>query len=1197
MSTYTDLKNHIKETITVGSRPEDRITTQKVRFYNRENEYWGSFSGSLSGKINIYKGELSSVDIYNATLINPAVKSSTGLIIDLGSVTDQLEELSVYAYEDLSGAIKSCAENIIDISNAISAVSADTADQLSGLSSAFGDEVLSRISADEAEVSSRISADEAIKSEFKHRLLNLAMRAASADNYLHDKIIILSGELSDEVSDRVQADTDLSTSLMSYADRRRHYEIYSMDAASQMPIKAKEFAVNKLINYDLPNGFVVDDRNQIVGSVEGYDAVTGDCRFTAYSDANYSVADESGVKEFPYAHILGLNSYNFDSSTNVRQCPDAVHQLVYMRAANPSNFDQNQFDIRVMMPNMRTVKHNGRTIGYVYGAGTETSVSAGTLQFIPSELIGDSNLSTFAKNTPVPFSVNLDNGVISSVYENCDLRLISAVPMFHYRAQISAWPFKPLSGGFEDCFARVYRDLQTKDDGGLVSQFAVSMVAKHDTAAGQQDFYLQAPDFESVLHTYDDKSFDLLKYDDTSKVISYTNEKKYLSCLVRIVDSKRQFDLPLSSLDANTSLLEASHAAISFAPLSNAVNDAIRPLITVGPYTLSRSDGVLSCEVTTHISEDEVSRVAIQIYDTGSIFAKFQSPDGNTVVFRDNDQVYFDQTGAYDKQDTQYGKCEFDANNTDFSRDPLDERCAEEGNFWIGAAAGEGNEYTGLKFQREYQKKGRPTYNVNDIVIEIPDKVEGAIESREFLFVIRPQGSGLLGQKATIKFVTPRGEPVDFFAEHLPEFKIDCGKYITFRLQEITYGKFALLDWDQSMQESRLDYLDATISSEISNRISAVSDLSVKLSGEVDSLSARLSGEIDALSTRLSNEIDSLSVRLSGEVDSLSTALSGEIDILSVKLSGEIDSLSTALSGEIDTLSVKLSGELSVQSEQILSNRTDIDFLLYAERKSMVYLGTLLSVNDHEDKDLSCYFENALGFHTEPSFKFKQGFTFRISAEQTDLYGSDDVRISFHPSDVLTFNRDTELSAVCAGDIDVINDYNTELYDMSAALSGEIGSLSSALSNDIGSLSTRLSGEIDTLSAALSSEIDTLSAKLSDEIGSLSTALSNEISSLSSELVGLISSTSSDITGIISSVSSDISAAADAKFALSSNLAELSNDFGDLKNLVDRTIDDPGDSRPGVVNIVDEYYYAGESSLRNYKMHMISGTIMLVKIA
>lgn len=244
-------------------------------------------------------------------------------------------------------------------------------------------------------------------------------------------------------------------------------------------------------------------------------------------------------------------------------------------------------------------------------------------------------------------------------------------------------------------------------------------------------------------------------------------------------------------------------------------------------------------------------------------------------------------------------------------------------------------------------------------MIEIPDKAEGSIESREFLFVIRPQGSGLLGQKATIKFVTPRGEPIEFFAEHLPEFKIDCGKYITFRLQEITYGKFELLDWDQSMQESRLDYLEATLSSEISNRISSVSDLSVKLSAE----------------------IDNLSVALSTEIDNLSTALSGEIDNLSTALSTEIDSLSTALSGEIDDLSAALSTEISANRVEISRNRKDIDFLLFVERKSMIYLGTLLSVDTHEDRHLSCYFENALGFHRAPDFLFKQGFTFKLSAE------------------------------------------------------------------------------------------------------------------------------------------------------------------------------------------------------------------------
>ena len=149
------------------------------------------------------------------------------------------------------------------------------------------------------------------------------------------------------------------------------------------------------------------------------------------------------------------------------------------------------------------------------------------------------------------------------------------------------------------------------------------------------------------------------------------------------------------------------------------------------------------------------------------------------------------------------------------------------------------------------------------------------------------------------------------------------------------------------------------------------------------------------------------------------------------------------------------------------------------------------------------------------------------------------------------------------------------MYDLSAALCAEIRGLSTALSGEINSLSTRLSGEIGVLSAELS----------------------GEISGLSSDLVGLIGSTSSDITGIISAVSSDISAAVDAKFALSSDLDRLSGDFGDLKDLVGRTIDDPGDSKPGVVKVVDEYHYAGESGLRNYEMHMISGTVKLVKIA
>ena len=157
---------------------------------------------------------------------------------------------------------------------------------------------------------------------------------------------------------------------------------------------------------------------------------------------------------------------------------------------------------------------------------------------------------------------------------------------------------------------------------------------------------------------------------------------------------------------------------------------------------------------------------------------------------------------------------------------------------------------------------------------------------------------------------------------------------MTFRLQEIVSGKFALLDWDQSMQESRLNYLDYTLSSEISNRISAVSDLSVKLSGE-----------ISGLSTALSSEVESLSARLSGEINSLSTRLSGEIDVLSVKLSGEISGLSSELVGLISSTSSDITGIISSVSSDISAFENLIDRTIYDRGESKP--GVVKMVDEH----------------------------------------------------------------------------------------------------------------------------------------------------------------------------------------------------------------------------------------------------------
>ena len=44
MSTYTDLHNRVQESINVDYN--SRITPQKVKLWNNENEYWGTFKGA-----------------------------------------------------------------------------------------------------------------------------------------------------------------------------------------------------------------------------------------------------------------------------------------------------------------------------------------------------------------------------------------------------------------------------------------------------------------------------------------------------------------------------------------------------------------------------------------------------------------------------------------------------------------------------------------------------------------------------------------------------------------------------------------------------------------------------------------------------------------------------------------------------------------------------------------------------------------------------------------------------------------------------------------------------------------------------------------------------------------------------------------------------------------------------------------------
>lgn len=93
MSTYTDLRNRIKEPITVNYN--DRVTMQAISALNPNNEFHGRFSGTFVGEKHVVGETLSSVYVCDSIL--------SGSYVDVNG-----ERMS---FEDIATDV-SCLKNI-----------------------------------------------------------------------------------------------------------------------------------------------------------------------------------------------------------------------------------------------------------------------------------------------------------------------------------------------------------------------------------------------------------------------------------------------------------------------------------------------------------------------------------------------------------------------------------------------------------------------------------------------------------------------------------------------------------------------------------------------------------------------------------------------------------------------------------------------------------------------------------------------------------------------------------------------------------------------------------------------------------------------------------------------------------------------------------------------------------------------------
>ena len=325
MSTYTDLHNQVKENIAVDYH--NRITPQRVRLFNEENEYWGTFKGHVTAEdIQIKGGSISAATLFDTKLCGNIDIPGIGV---LSTYTDKIEEISATADAAATGLVdesraRIAADNeLVKRIDAISlsGISADLDRELGIVSTQLSTKFDAKLSSVSAAISTVF--DEKLDNANKHAdnlcadlcaeisSTNIALSTESSarttdDSYLSGKIDELCGDLEAEANGRLETDQILSNQIIvleeteaehyaeltaDIADHKaenelrfdeadakmlstvahdKHYEIYgeAQGLFNPYPYKLKDYAMN-VVHTAINTAVVVDAKNSnaIVGSV------------------------------------------------------------------------------------------------------------------------------------------------------------------------------------------------------------------------------------------------------------------------------------------------------------------------------------------------------------------------------------------------------------------------------------------------------------------------------------------------------------------------------------------------------------------------------------------------------------------------------------------------------------------------------------------------------------------------------------------------------------------------------------------------------------------------------------------------------------------------------------------------------------------------------------------------------------------
>ena len=241
------------------------------------------------------------------------------------------------------------------------------------------------------------------------------------------------------------------------------------------------------------------------------------------------------------------------------------------------------------------------------------------------------------------------------------------------------------------------------------------------------------------------------------------------------------------------------------------------------------------------------------------------------------------------------------------------------------------------------------------------------------------------------------------------------------------------------------------------------------------------------------------------------SSASADIDIanvLTASLSAADIKDATVTSLSIDSNNLKLVDRMSSLNEELSDLEAKTDFLLSVGHRSMEYFNDVRSIEyvSHENADLVDWLKDNFNDVVELSGGLKQGFMFRLSAEQ-ELYkpGSEAPYVVLGANDYFIVKHDIRpLDNAKFEDFAVIYDAQAEGKKLCTDLSVKIDNLelsAADISSEVNRLCTEISNDLtakyDKLVADdgfISAEVGRLCSEISNDLTAKYEWLSNEIS-------------------------------------------------------------------------------------------------------